>query len=97
MDKTAFQDAIADAMDQPTEIKKRPRRCENCKFAEINTGAEPGDGQSGFECHRMPPRAQALLAQGRDGPRPVGTFASWPPVLADNWCGEWQPVIANLS
>lgn len=65
---------------------KRAKRCETCQFME----REKGD----TFCHRSPPTPQALvhIEKGPMGVRPVvlGTFASFPPVTVDQWCGEWQ-------
>jgi len=96
VEKTSFAETIANAIDeQQNQAKPREHRCETCKFAERN--AEPNDGDSQFECHRMPPRAQALIAATHSGPRPIGTIATFPPVGPNNWCGEWAPQMAVMS
>lgn len=63
-------------------------RCENCRFV------------VGAECRRNPPSVTLLPAPlppgviQRPGQHAVGILArsQWPPIVADGWCGEWEPV-----
>lgn len=52
--------------------------CASCKFA-VRVGG-------GAECRRNPPTT--FLISTPQGPKGVG---AWPPVAADQFCGEYKP------
>jgi len=60
--------------------------CENCRFWIQDEGQEPDAHPRTLtgECHRYPPVSHP---DDEDG----GSGFTWPPTLAPDWCGEWQP------
>lgn len=63
----------------------RPRRCETCQFAMV--------AGRGINCHRNPPAAHVLPGAGGQ-PVPISVF---PPVQADQFCGEWKAKIEGVQ
>ena len=67
------------------------RTCLTCKHKVISPDGE----QKQFFCRRNPPTASVLLVPGPEG-RPVTmTFAAFPPVQPEMFCGEWAPRIIH--
>lgn len=78
MEKSVFQP-------KPVAISAAAQEecCGKCKFAVPN-----GDH---FACHRLPPTAQTIIGTNAAGQaQPLGSVASWAPVGASEWCGEFQ-------
>jgi hypothetical protein len=73
-------------------------RCGNCKFGHARTNEQ---GQVVvYICRRRPPTVHAQFfpiarAEGESGAMQLQDFnnAYWPPVRADDWCGEHSPDI----
>ena len=77
--------------------------CFNCRFFSREDTGRPTDA------HEVIPEGQSVSAEGecrRKPPRHGNTiirkdrseficFGDWPKVLADDWCGEFEP-IANI-
>jgi hypothetical protein len=55
----------------------RKESCHGCVFAAM--------AESNIECRRYAPRATV----GPVDPDDKTTWACWPVVLEDDWCGEW--------
>lgn len=62
---------------QKTQKLIRIARCETCKFAEREQGA-----QAVYSCHKNPPGVSILPTKA--GPMP---FAAFPLVEPEHWCG----------
>jgi hypothetical protein len=67
--------------DETTTQDDAPEACGRCRYFE--PGAYQGEGT----CRRQAPPARALLLHEQRTERAT----LWPPVHADDWCGEWQP------
>jgi hypothetical protein len=93
MDKTKFQPAGPELEEaDEAQAPKRIDRCQLCKYGDVDT-----EGEGFMLCRRYPPRAQAILGAGPNGPRVLGTVASSPRVSPNDWCGEWVPRMAIAS
>lgn len=62
----------------------RPSCCANCKHK-----GEPLQNAQ-HECRRFPPIPTTFMVNDGKG---FVTHTGWPMVMADGWCGEWQPKI----
>ena len=51
--------------------------CETCKYWLKDNGT----------CHKNPPTTLAIPWDNTDYPE---TWAIWPPLRAEEWCGEWK-------
>jgi hypothetical protein len=59
--------------------------CPDCKFAFRADLAGP------YQCRRNPPTVTAFMVPGRlQGQAQIMTNASFPPVDANTWCGEFS-------
>lgn len=58
-----------------------PWRCGSCRFAQPEVNGE----DMVLSCRRFPPQ---LTIQSHDGETGEGA-SGWPPVGADDWCGEF--------
>lgn len=70
----------------PTSVV-RAKRCQTCAFLDRE---QPPNGPVEHFCHRFPPTASALVGQTQRGPIVAGTFAHFPVVQPNHWCGEWK-------
>lgn len=60
------------------------KRCPDCKFA------FRADLTGPYQCRRNPPNVTAFMVPGRlQGQAQIMTNASFPPVDATTWCGEF--------
>jgi hypothetical protein len=61
------------------------KKCSTCRFAKL-----ADEKQRGYECHRFPP-TPLLVPMDNPMTRETGLALQgyFPPVNADNWCGEW--------
>lgn len=64
-------------------------QCENCRFWKENS-------TSNYEghCQRYPRVVVVWPMTDQDGP---SIDSAYPQVCADEWCGEWQAVKANVT
>jgi hypothetical protein len=65
---------------------ERAERCDRCRFWEDADDAPFTEGTVGFCCRHAPTPIAPL-----DTDRP-GYYPLWPLVLANHWCGEFQPL-----
>lgn len=58
--------------------------CSNCKFVRQWPNGD-------LKCHRNPATALLFMGKSPDGKiGHMGTAADWPPVVAQQWCGEYK-------
>ena len=65
--------------------------CKMCFFAQKVDSQILGRGSSDLVCRRYPPQVNVLQQRNELGQAEIATMTAFPPVRADNWCGEYKP------
>lgn len=68
-------------------MESKEQSCDNCAFSSFKYE----DGERLYECRRHSPQV-GLLG--------VSPYALWPPVLAEQWCGDyesWPDIMKRLG
>lgn len=77
-------------MSTPLPTAETPQQlCATCRFARDPN--DPNDPDGWMDCHRRSP-TPIIDPQWNDDGTVSKTFAYWPLVDGDDWCGEWEGV-----